>query len=98
MPGSIAWHEVAREQGVRPAERMDPNDPMMVIYTSGTTGKPKGAVHIHGGFPLKITHDAAVHFDIGSGDVLFWPADLGWVAGRAHHDVRADAGRDPGDL
>jgi acetyl-CoA synthetase len=60
---------------------MDPNDPMMVIYTSGTTGKPKGAVHIHGGFPLKIAHDAAVNFNIGAGDVVLWPADLGWVAG-----------------
>lgn len=63
------------------AERMGPNDPFMVIYTSGTTGKPKGAVHVHGGLPLKIAHDAAVHFDVRTGDVFFWPADMGWIAG-----------------
>lgn len=80
-PGAHAFHEVANGNAGRPAERMDPNDPMMVIYTSGTTGKPKGAVHTHGGFPLKIAHDAAIHFDVGPGDVFFWPADLGWVAG-----------------
>jgi acetyl-CoA synthetase len=79
--GAVAWPDVAAAAPAGPAVRMDPNEPMMVIYTSGTTGKPKGAVHIHGGFPLKIAHDAAVHFDIGAGDVLFWPADLGWVAG-----------------
>jgi len=53
----------------------------MVIFTSGTTGKPKGAVHVHGGFPIKIAHDAAVHFDVEPGDVFCWPADMGWIAG-----------------
>ena len=55
--------------------------PFMVIYTSGTTGKPKGIVHTHGGFPLKIAHDAVVHLDIDPGDVFSWPADMGWIAG-----------------
>jgi acetyl-CoA synthetase len=58
-----------------------PDDPFMLIYTSGTTGKPKGIVHTHGGFPLKIAHDAVVHFDIAPGDVFCWPADMGWIAG-----------------
>jgi acetyl-CoA synthetase len=60
---------------------MDPMDPFMVIYTSGTTGKPKGAVHTHGGFPLRIAHDSAVHFNVSEKDVFFWPADMGWIAG-----------------
>ncbi len=79
--GAVPWRSVGRPGTAHMPARMDPNDPMMVIYTSGTTGKPKGAVHIHGGFPLKIAHDAALHFDVGPGDVFFWPADLGWVAG-----------------
>ena len=29
----------------------------MIIYTSGTTGRPKGAVHTHGGFPIKAAQD-----------------------------------------
>ncbi|MFT3819305.1 MAG: AMP-binding protein [Rubrivivax sp.] len=60
---------------------LGPDDPFMVIYTSGTTGKPKGVVHTHGGFPLKIAHDALVHFDVQPGDVFCWPADMGWIAG-----------------
>ncbi|MCK8788042.1 AMP-binding protein [Roseomonas sp. NAR14] len=82
VPEALAWTALAAAEaaGAEPAT-MAPDEPMMVIYTSGTTGRPKGAVHAHGGFPLKIAHDAAVHFDIGAGDVFFWPADMGWVAG-----------------
>ncbi|MGE3773065.1 MAG: AMP-binding protein, partial [Gammaproteobacteria bacterium] len=58
-----------------------PDEPFMLIYTSGTTGKPKGIVHTHGGFPLKIAHDALVHLDVAPGDVFCWPADMGWIAG-----------------
>lgn len=76
------WHALAAPaQEAPPSARMSANDPFMVIFTSGTTGKPKGAVHVHGGFPIKIAHDAAIHFDVGSGDVLCWPADMGWIAG-----------------
>lgn len=58
-----------------------PDTPFMVIYTSGTTGKPKGVVHTHGSFPIKIAHDSLVHFDVRPGDVYCWPADMGWIAG-----------------
>lgn len=76
------WHALAAPaQAAAPAARMSANDPFMVIFTSGTTGKPKGAVHVHGGFPIKIAHDAAVHFDVAPGDVFCWPADMGWIAG-----------------
>jgi acetyl-CoA synthetase len=66
---------------VLPAARMSANDPFMVVYTSGTTGKPKGPMHTHGGFPLKVAHDSALHFNINPGDVLCFPADMGWIAG-----------------
>jgi acetyl-CoA synthetase len=53
----------------------------MLIYTSGTTGRPKGAVHVHGGFPVKAAQDLAHTFDLRSGDALFWFTDLGWMMG-----------------
>ena len=31
----------------------DADDPFMLIYTSGTTGRPKGTVHVQGGFPSR---------------------------------------------
>lgn len=78
----VEWRSVmAGGVSTLPASRMTPDDPFMIIYTSGTTGKPKGAVHSHGGFPPKIAHDAAVHFDVGEGDIFCWPADMGWIAG-----------------
>ena len=78
----LDWNDLAQPVAdAGDAERMSPDDPFMVIYTSGTTGKPKGTVHIHGGFPFRIAHDAAIHFDLAGGDVLCWPADMGWIAG-----------------
>src|SRR5206468_493608 len=59
----------------------DPETPYMIIYTSGTTGRPKGAVHVHGGFPIKGAQDLAHDFDLGHGDTLFWFTDLGWMMG-----------------
>jgi acetyl-CoA synthetase len=63
-----------------PTER-DPETPYMVIYTSGTTGRPKGAVHVHGGFPIKAAQDLAHTFDLSASDTLFWFTDLGWMMG-----------------
>src|SRR2546430_16987759 len=60
---------------------MDPEDPLMIIYTSGTTGKPKGTLHVHGGFPVKAAQDMAHGFDIGAEDTVFWFPDLGWMMG-----------------
>ncbi len=79
--GAVAWASLLDAAPLPDAEPMGADEPMMVIYTSGTTGKPKGPVHTHGGFPLKLAHDAAAHFDVGAGDVFFWPADMGWIAG-----------------
>jgi acetyl-CoA synthetase len=59
----------------------DPETPYMIIYTSGTTGRPKGAVHVHGGFPIKGAQDLAHCFDLRATDRLFWFTDLGWMMG-----------------
>ena len=58
-----------------------PRRPYMIIYTSGTTGRPKGAVHVHGGFPIKAAQDLAHTFDLDRRDALFWFTDLGWMMG-----------------
>ncbi len=63
------------------AEPMDSEDPFMVAYTSGTTGKPKGAVHVHGGFLVKIAQEAAHQADVTPDDVLYWFTDMGWIMG-----------------
>ena len=61
------WDElVARQSAELEAPALDPETPMMVIYTSGTTGRPKGAVHVHGGFLVKIAEEARSRLDIGT--------------------------------
>jgi acetyl-CoA synthetase len=60
---------------------LDPEDPLMIIYTSGTTGKPKGCLHVHGGFPVKTAQDMAHGFDVGADDTIFWYTDIGWMMG-----------------
>jgi acetyl-CoA synthetase len=69
------------EDGLAAAPDTDPETPYMLIYTSGTTGRPKGAVHVHGGFPIKAAQDLAHTFDLRAGDALFWFTDLGWMMG-----------------
>ncbi len=84
-PGrDVWWDEALRDPAVTPLEELpatDPETPYMIIYTSGTTGRPKGAVHVHGGFPIKGAQDLAHSFDLGRGDALFWYTDLGWMMG-----------------
>jgi acetyl-CoA synthetase len=76
------WHEAI--EGQEPLPELEPvaaNDPYMIIYTSGTTGRPKGALHVHAGFPIKSAHDLAFCFDAGPDDTIFWLTDLGWMMG-----------------
>ncbi len=77
------WDKAIAAASDVPVERVDtdPETPYMVIHTSGTTGRPKGAVHVHGGFPIKAAQDLAHCFDLGPGDTLFWFTDLGWMMG-----------------
>jgi acetyl-CoA synthetase len=78
------WSTELADPELRPLEatpETDPETPYMIIYTSGTTGRPKGAVHVHGGFPIKGAQDLAHCFDLAPGDRLFWFTDLGWMMG-----------------
>ena len=78
----IWWDDLIKDQPVQAdTEKTDAEDVLMVIYTSGTTGKPKGAVHIHCGFPIKAAQDMAHGLDLHEDDILYWMTDMGWMMG-----------------
>ena len=76
------WSElVAGQSAVAALEPTAAEDPLMIIYTSGTTGRPKGAVHTHCGFPIKVAQDMAFGTDVHAGDRICWLTDMGWMMG-----------------
>ncbi len=77
----VRWDAVVRGGQRAGITSTSAEDPYMIIYTSGTTGRPKGAVHVHGGFPVKAAQDMAHCFDVQPGDRVFWLTDIGWMMG-----------------
>lgn len=67
------------------AESMDADDPLFILYTSGTTGRPKGIVHVHGGYTVGVDWFARNFFEIGPGKGVWWStSDIGWIVGHSY--------------
>jgi acetyl-CoA synthetase len=79
----LRWGELLDAQPAAPFDtaHLDPEHPLFVAYTSGTTGRPKGSVHVHGGFLVKIAEEVAYQTDLHQDETLFWVSDLGWIMG-----------------
>jgi len=67
--------------GRLPALEVDSEHPYLLTYTSGTTGKPKGVVHVQGGFLVSIAREVAYQADVHEGDVVHFATDMGWIMG-----------------
>ena len=67
--------------GELPALELPSEAPYLLAYTSGTTGKPKGVLHVQGGFLLSIAREAAYQSDLAAGDRVLFATDMGWIMG-----------------
>jgi acetyl-CoA synthetase len=76
------WPDVVTKQpGALAPTEVDSEAPYLLAYTSGTTGKPKGALHVQGGFLVSIVREVAYQTDVNKGDRIHFATDMGWIMG-----------------
>jgi acetyl-CoA synthetase len=76
------WDAATKDcPGLTEALAVDSEHPYLLTYTSGTTGRPKGVVHVHGGFLVSIAREACYQADAHPGDVIHFATDMGWIMG-----------------
>ncbi|MFC5730031.1 MULTISPECIES: acetoacetate--CoA ligase [Nocardioides] len=77
--GTPTWTEAVSATAELAPVELPFDHPLWVLFSSGTTGKPKGIVHGHGGAMLEQAKVAALHFDMGPGERLFWYTTPSWM-------------------
>lgn len=77
----VLWSELLAGDPDPVVEPTGASDVLLLAYTSGTTGRPKGAVHTHAGFLVKVASEVAYGFEMAPGRTFCWITDMGWIMG-----------------
>jgi acetyl-CoA synthetase len=78
--GDLAWDDLLSHATSFHSVADDPAAVTNILFSSGTTGDPKAIPWTHL-TPLKCAMDGRFHQDIGEGDVVAWPTNIGWMMG-----------------
>jgi acetyl-CoA synthetase len=83
QPGrDVFWDDAAADSpGTLEPIEVDSEHPFLLAYTSGTTGRPKGVLHVQGGFLVSIAREVAYQADAHPDDVIHFATDMGWIMG-----------------
>jgi acetyl-CoA synthetase len=79
--GDGSWEGTELGPGTLAPLEVESEHPYLLTYTSGTTGKPKGVLHVQGGFLVSIAREVAYQADGHEDDVILFATDMGWIMG-----------------